>query len=61
MMKRRLLTLNVENCDIETGVEATFIDKDDSHVGKPARKFMENGILFIERNGKVYTPQGVEL
>ncbi|MBP5476718.1 MAG: leucine-rich repeat domain-containing protein [Paludibacteraceae bacterium] len=50
-----------ENCDIETGVEATFTDKDDSHIGKPARKFMENGILFIERNGKVYTPQGVEL
>ena len=28
---------------------------------QPARKFINNGILYIERNGKVYTPQGAEL
>lgn len=50
-----------ENCDTETGIEATVIDKDDSYAEKPARKFMENSILYIERNGKVYNVQGAEV
>ncbi|MBP5477645.1 MAG: InlB B-repeat-containing protein [Paludibacteraceae bacterium] len=28
---------------------------------QPARKFINNGILYIERNGKTYTAQGAEL
>ena len=28
---------------------------------QPARKFIDNGILYIERNGKTYTAQGAEL
>ena len=28
---------------------------------QPARKFINNGILYIERNGKTYTAQGSEL
>ena len=34
---------------------------DSSAAASAPRKFFRNGILLIERNGKVYTSQGAEL
>ena len=46
----------------ETVTELEIMNGDaDMQDVQPARKFIDNGILYIERNGKVYTPQGAEV
>ena len=44
-----------------TELEVMNSKEDDIQDLQPARKFINNGILYIERNGKTYTAQGAEL
>ena len=39
------------------GVEQTFFESSNPQI----RKFIKDGILLIEKNGKLYTAQGVEV
>ena len=41
--------------------EATALDTTDDNTAAPARKFINNGILLIERNGTTYTVHGAAL
>ena len=40
-----------------TGIDEVFTDRP----AQPAHKVLRNGMLLIERNGKTYNPQGVEV
>lgn len=45
-------------------IPATSIENIDSEAGNPSpvtHKFLRNGVLYIERNGKTYNAQGIEI
>ena len=56
-----LADLNIPNVLMTWGETYDYADADSNKRSSSARKVLQNGILYIERKGSIYTPAGIKV